>query len=315
MIKLDKEKLTKLYKEEGWSISALTEEFKVGRETIKANIEFYNIILSAEDLITAKRFKEERKKQALLQKYGVDNVSKIKEVRDKVSEGNKKYQEKLKEEGITSFFATEEGKKAAREGVLRKYGMDNINKTEQRRNEMRENWKSKSKEEKRKWIEKCRMVQTKEVQQRISDTKRRNNSFHISSWEAMLTEKLSNLFPDLKTQYKDKRYPFHCDFYIPSLDLFIECNFHWTHGRRPFNPNNEKDMEQLRHWEELGRSATSVRDKGQYYKNAITTWTDLDVRKRIIAEQNGLNYLVFYFLKDAVKWVEEYPLESKDNSN
>ena len=315
MIKLDKEKLTKLYKEEGWSISALTEEFKVGRETIKANIEFYNIILSAEDLITAKRFKEERKKQALLQKYGVDNVSRIKEVRDKVSEGNKKYQEKLREEGITSFFATEEGKKAAREGVLRKYGTDNINKTEQRRNEMRENWKSKSKEEKRKWIEKCRMVQTKEVQQRISDTKRRNNSFHISSWEAMLTKKLSNLFPDLKTQYKDKRYPFHCDFYIPSLDLFIECNFHWTHGRRPFNPNNEKDMEQLRHWEELGRSATSVRDKGQYYKNAITTWTDLDVRKRTIAEQNGLNYLVFYFLKDAVKWVEEYPLEIKDNSN
>lgn len=315
MIKLDKEKLTKLYKEEGWSISALTEEFKVGRETIKANIEFYNIILSAEDLITAKRFKEERKKQALLQKYGVDNVTKIKEVRDKVAEGNKKYQEKLREEGITSFFATEEGKKAAREGVLRKFGTDNINKTEQRRNEMRENWKSKSKEERRKWIEKCRMVQTKEVQQRISDTKRRNNSFHISSWEAMLTEKLSNLFPDLKTQYKDKRYPFHCDFYIPSLDLFIECNFHWTHGRRPFNPNNEKDMEQLRHWEELGRSATSVRDKGQYYKNAITTWTDLDVRKRIIAEQNGLNYLVFYFLKDAIKWVEEYPLEIKDNSN
>lgn len=315
MIKLDKEKLTKLYKEEGWSISALTEEFKVGRETIKANIEFYNIILSAEDLITAKRFKEERKKQTLLQKYGVDNVSKIKKVRDKVAEGNKRYQEKLKEEGITPFFATEEGKKAAKDGVLRKYGMDNINKTEQRRNEMRENWKSKSKEEKRKWIEKCRMVQTKEVQQRISDTKRRNNSFHISSWEAMLTEKLSNLFPDLKTQYKDKRYPFHCDFYIPSLDLFIECNFHWTHGRRPFNPNNEKDMEQLRHWEELGRSATSVRDKGQYYKNAITTWTDLDVRKRTIAEQNGLSYLVFYFLKDAIKWVEEYPLESKDNSN
>lgn len=315
MIKLDKEKLTKLYREEGWSISALTEEFKVGRETIKANIEFYNIILSAEDLITAKRFKEERKKQTLLQKYGVDNVSKIKKVRDKVAEGNKRYQEKLKEEGITPFFATEEGKKAARDGVLRKYGMDNINKTEQRRNEMKENWKSKSREEKRKWIEKCRRVQTKEVQKRISDTKRRNNSFHISSWEAMLTEKLSNLFPDLKTQYKEERYPFHCDFYIPSLDLFIECNFHWTHGRRPFNPGSEKDIEQLKRWEELGRSATSVRDKGQYYKNAITTWTDLDVRKRTIAEQNGLNYLVFYFLKDAVKWVEEYPLESKDNSN
>lgn len=61
MIKLDKEKLTRLYKEEGWSITALTEEFKVGRETIKSNIEFYNIILSAEDLITAKKFREETK--------------------------------------------------------------------------------------------------------------------------------------------------------------------------------------------------------------------------------------------------------------
>ena len=306
MIELDKEKLIRLYKEEGWSIAALTEEFEVGRETIKANIKLYNIVLSEEDLITAKKFKTERKRQSLIKKYGVDNVSKIKEVRDKVAEGNKKYQVKLKEQGITPFFATEEGKKAAREGTLRKYGKDNINKTEQRRNEMKENWNSKSFAEKRKWIEKCREAQTKEVQQRISDTKRRNNSFHVSSWERLLTEKLLDKFPDLKTQYKEERYPFHCDFYIPSLDLFIECNFHWTHGRRPFNPNKIEDIEQLKRWQELGKSATSVRDKGQYYKNAITTWTDLDVRKLKMAQQNKLNYKVFYFLKDALKWVEDY---------
>ena len=32
---------------------------------------------------------------------------------------------------------------------------------------------------------------------------------------------------------KYDRYPFACDFYISSLDLFIECNYHWTHGGKP----------------------------------------------------------------------------------
>ena len=28
--------------------------------------------------------------------------------------------------------------------------------------------------------------------------------------------------------------PFACYFYIPSLDLFIECNYRWTHGGKPY---------------------------------------------------------------------------------
>lgn len=35
---------------------------------------------------------------------------------------------------------------------------------------------------------------------------------------------------DVVRQYRDPRYPFFCDFYVRSLDLFVECNFHWTHG-------------------------------------------------------------------------------------
>ena len=45
---------------------------------------------------------------------------------------------------------------------------------------------------------------------------------------------LKERYPDVITQYKDDRYPFACDFYIPSLDLFIECNYHWTHGGKPY---------------------------------------------------------------------------------
>ena len=42
------------------------------------------------------------------------------------------------------------------------------------------------------------------------------------------------MLSDVITQYKDDRYPFACNFYIPSLDLFIECNYHWTYGGKPY---------------------------------------------------------------------------------
>jgi len=32
-----------------------------------------------------------------------------------------------------------------------------------------------------------------------------------------------------------------CDFYIPSEDLFIELNRHWSHGGHFYDPNNIED--------------------------------------------------------------------------
>lgn len=329
MIELDKEKLIRLYKEEGWSIAALTEEFEVGRETIKANIKLYNIVLSEEDLIIAKRFKTERKRQSLIKKYGVDNVSKIKEVRDKVAEGNKKYQVKLKEQGITPFFATEEGKKAAREGTLRKYGKDNINKTEQRRNEMKENWKNKTEQEKKDWAEKCRLAQTKEslekykktnlekykteyfiklpeIQKKAYESRCKNGAFITSIEENEVGKLLQSKFPDLKTQYRDDRYPFACDFYIPSLDLFIEYQGYWTHGGEPFDKRDERHLQQVKNWE---LKSNEVNFKGKFKKSyniAIKTWTVTDVEKRRVAKENNLNWMEFFDRESLIKFINNY---------
>ena len=33
----------------------------------------------------------------------------------------------------------------------------------------------------------------------------------------------------------DGRYPYYCDFYIPSEDLFIELNAHPSHGSKPIS--------------------------------------------------------------------------------
>lgn len=88
-------------------------------------------------------------------------------------------------------------------------------------------------------------------------------------------------------QYKDVRYPFYCDFYVIEDDAFIELNAHWTHGGKPYDPEDEECQEQLALWEE--KSKTS-----KFYAVAIETWTVRDVKKLQCAKENNLNYIVIY---------------------
>ena len=122
------------------------------------------------------------------------------------------------------------------------------------------------------------------------ETKRKNNSFNTSKPELEMLEQLKQENPG-KTiihPYKDKkRYPFYCDFYIVEDDLFIELHKHWTHGGRPYNPDDDWCKKQLADW-------TKKAEQSEYYKVAIVTWTDRDVRKLQCAKKNNLNYKVIY---------------------
>lgn len=123
----------------------------------------------------------------------------------------------------------------------------------------------------------------------INDVMRTNNSFNRSLEEDKYYDKLIKEYGEdnVIRWYSDDRYPFACDFYIPSEDLFIELNKHWTHGGHLFDELNLNDISKLEYWQE--RAKTS-----RYYKNAIYTWTILDVKKAQIAKQNHLNYKVIY---------------------
>lgn len=120
-------------------------------------------------------------------------------------------------------------------------------------------------------------------------TKKANNSFHISKLEDAYYLELCNKYGenDVTRQYRDERYPFACDFYIKSEDKFIEFNKTWTHGGKPYDSNDEDCIALLNKWKE--KALTS-----KYYQIAIYTWTDLDVRKREYADKNHLNYEVIY---------------------
>ena len=94
-------------------------------------------------------------------------------------------------------------------------------------------------------------------------------------------------------QYIDDRYPFHVDFYIPSLDLFIELNIHWHHGKQPYIESSIDCKNQLNIWNIKSKSS-------QNYKNAINTWTKRDVIKRNTAKENNLNYIECFNEKDII---------------
>ncbi len=157
-------------------------------------------------------------------------------------------------------------------------------------------------------IEKCKQTSKKKygteipsqsdsVKRKIFESKKKNHSFGpISKTENIAYLYLSLEYPDTIRQYRDeKRYPFNCDFYIPCLDLFIECNFHWTHGKHLFNPNSKEDQDKLYELQHKN---------GKYYENAGITWTKRDPLKVKTAKQNNLNYKIFWNLDELIKWLK-----------
>ena len=128
----------------------------------------------------------------------------------------------------------------------------------------------------------------------------KNTSIPIwtSKQEIKFKDRLKRIYPDLKWQYKDKGpYPYFCDFYIPSLDLFIELNYYWKHGGEEFDKNNPEHVQRL----------NTYMEKAKYndeYKTAIETWTISDKEKILCAINNKLNYKIFWNTRDGDAWLD-----------
>lgn len=138
----------------------------------------------------------------------------------------------------------------------------------------------------------CEYVsQVPQIREKAIETKRKNGTLNASKPENIYLKYLQCVFgkTDVVRNYKDERYPFYCDFYIKSQDLFIELNLHWTHGGILFDTSDNRCIQQLQEWEE--RAINS-----QFYRNAIETWTKRDVEKITTARKNNLHYIVLYKL-------------------
>ena len=132
-------------------------------------------------------------------------------------------------------------------------------------------------------------------QNKLNNTKRKNRTFNTSKPENESYQLLKEKYPDVIYQYRSKEYPFNCDFYIPSLDLYIECNYHWTHGKHPYNKDSKEDNIILEKWKSKST---------KYYNNAINTWTIRDPNKRKIAKEKNINFIEFFNIYKLKMWLK-----------
>lgn len=248
---------------------------------------------------------KEKQKQTCLEKYGVEYASQNKQFKERVK------QTCLKKYGVTCPLYGEEAKNKTKQTNLKRYGCENgggsIKAQEKIKNTLLNHFgvDSYSKTEKFKNYMHV-LMSSEEMQQKIYNTQKKNNSFNKSKSEDLAFELLKKKYPDIIHHYKDNnRYPFCCDFYIPSLDLFIECQFGMYHNKRPYigDFNDLNEIELLKE-KSKNRKKISGKDKSRY-DSVIYTWSILDPKKRKIAKQNKLNFIEFWNIEELKKWINE----------
>lgn len=257
---------------------------EIKNKHIQAYIEKYGVDNPAKN----KDVKEKIKKTNL-ERYGVENVYQSKEIQNRIKNTNlerygvehvfqspsfveRSRTTNLKKYGAKTYAESDIAK--SQQGVfiqkykdtcLRKYGVDCYSKTKKYKDYIKSH--------------------REEISQKQYNTKKKNNSFNISSKEEYLYDLLVEHYNNVIRQYKSDEYPFACDFYISELNLYIEYQGNWTHGPHPYNEELDVDAVEL---------IKKKSENSTFYKTALSVWTIRDVRKRNEAIENNLNYLEIY---------------------
>lgn len=227
---------------------------------------------------------KEKTQQTLLNKYGVDNVSKSSIIKEKKKQSfinhygyeNNFCNELILNKAIDNSHLLESNIKR-KNTCINKYGKETFLETN----------KGKSLSNSHK-LKISKAVKSKEFQEKRFNTLSKNNTWNKSKIEELVYSELLKYFNsnDIIRQYKSKLYPFYCDFYIQSKDIYIEVQGSQFHHFKPFESTNE-DLIELQKLIDLSKNH-------KQYLAIINTWTKYDVIKRNIARKNKLNYIEIF---------------------
>ncbi|WP_146069187.1 hypothetical protein [Arthrobacter sp. ZGTC412] len=253
-------------------------------------------------------------RQTNLRRFGVEHISQLPENRERQSKlMSKSYAERSMKARVTTLrrfgveYASQRKERReehslfmktnaaefvtrSRETSLQRYGVVSHAQTEERRRGQ------------------SRRMLDPRHQERINAAKRANNSFNSSRPEEDLYLLLTGHFGehDVLREYREQRYPYRCDFYIPSRDLFIELNGTWTHGGHWFEASSVNDRQLVEVWQKKNTD---------FYKTAVVQWCERDTAKRRAAAIRQLNYATFWnsrTLNDARFWLSTGAPDSFD---
>lgn len=245
----------------------------------------FEVFLHNSDIRKSKKLSCKNAERTCLEKYGVKHFSETSQFNQKVNETC------LKLYGEKWYQKTKEAKERNKRTCLEKYGVVSTALVP----EIRERQKATCLQ--RYGTEHFKQSQAaKEMINEITEkqflTRRKNKTFNTSSQEQKIYQMLCSKFIDVKTQYKSMLYPYHCDFYIPSIDTYIEYQGHWSHGGEPYLGSDEQ-KERVKLWEMKGT---------KQYIGAVKVWTLKDTEKRNTAKNNGLKWLEFFNMEDFYSW-------------
>ena len=197
-------------------------------------------------------------RNTFLERYGVENISQLEEVKKKKEHTfQKKY-------GVSNVFQLPEviekshtkevvdvQKETRKKSLMEKYGVENT-------------------------------FQLRDSVLKIYDKTK-------SESEKLFEKYLSDHNIEYIPQYKSELYPYFCDFYFPKIDTYVELNLHWTHGEHPFDCNNANDVAKADKW---------LNSDSEFNNKAYYIWTIRDVEKYNTAKKNNLNYIRVYDLDE-----------------
>lgn len=141
-------------------------------------------------------------------------------------------------------------------------------------------------------------MQSEELKRKQHVSTKNNGNCNTSKFEEYVYEQLINKFgnDNIIRQYYSDVYPFNCDFYIKSLNIYIEIQGSQFHHFHPFNENNIDDINELNRLKQKNTPQ---------YKSIIKVWTITDPLKRKIAKDNNLNFYEFYTKQEFDNWLIE----------
>lgn len=181
--------------------------------------------------------------------------------------------------GVSNSSKSTEVQSKYKSTCLLKYGTTNPNKS----SKIREKYKKTC-------IEKYGVDNTTKVpgiSNKIQNSRKTNNTCNKSKIEDFLYEALTEKYNNVLRQYKSEKYPYMCDFYIPSIDTYIEYNGFITHKDRPFDPLNETDLNEKQILYEKSKLS-------KFYKNIYNIWINKDPEKIEISVKNNIKIIFIY---------------------
>ena len=234
----------------------------------KTNLEKYGVEYSCQSDIVKNKSLDTK-----LKKYGNPYYCD----RDKLRKTN------LEKYGVEYYTQTDEYKKKSEQTNLKRYGVKCYLQTDEFKN----------------YISNPDIQN--EINQKRYNTKKQNNTFSTSQSEELIYNLLCKKFDNVIRQYRSEKYPFDCDFYIPSIDTYIEYQGTWHHGKEPYI-GSEKQQQIIEKWKAKSLELNFQGNKKCQYSRAINIWTIEDPSKRQAAKENNLNWFEFFDMTQFLDW-------------